>query len=68
MQLILETCNDAASRGHFDVLELAHLNGCSWNASNCAFAALGGHLEILQYLRQNGCEWNSITCAYAATD
>jgi hypothetical protein len=55
------TCEEAASGGHLEVLKYAHENGCPWNELICANAARYGHLEVLKYLHQNGCPGEATT-------
>ena len=36
-----------SGRGHLEVLQWLHCNGCPWDAETCSRAAFGGHLEVL---------------------
>ena len=53
-------------RGHLEVLQYAHENGCPWYKDTCSEAAEGGHLEVLKYAHENGCPWDKETCSKAA--
>ena len=62
------TCAVAAQKGHLEVLQWAHTNGCPWDKETCRLAAMGGHLEVLLWLRANDCPWNKQQCMLFATE
>ena len=54
-------CDEIAYRGHLEVLQWAHANGCPTIKldSMCMNAAIGGHLEVLKWARANGWSWGN---------
>ena len=62
----IHIAQEAAFRGHFEVLKWLKENGCPFGDA-CTPAATGGHLEILKWLKnEGGCNFNGRTCASAA--
>ena len=46
-----KTCTAAAKKGHLEVLQWAHENGCPWNEETWTYAK--SHCR--QYLIEHGC-------------
>jgi hypothetical protein len=49
---------EAATWGHWDLLQQARAAGAPWTRNITIGAVLGGHLRLLQQLRQAGCPWD----------
>ena len=62
-----ETCTNATSGGHLEVVKWLYEDGAPWYKRTCAYAAEGGHLDVLQWARANGARWDEFTCANAAS-
>ena len=61
-----DTCAEAASGGHLDILQWLHDNEFPLNKKVCSRAALSGHLEIIKWAYNNDCSWSTDVCSNAA--
>jgi len=51
-----DLCYIAASYGHIDCLQQAHVAGFPWNWRTIEVSCQCGHMECLKYVHENGCE------------
>jgi len=66
--MLSSLCNDAAGRGHLEMLQWLHAKGHRWGARACLQAVRGGHVRVVRWLIENGQEWSSDMCFVAAQE
>ncbi len=54
----VKMCDEAAEKGHLEVLHWLRSLGYKWSNFTCQAASRGGNLNVLKWLRSNGCDWD----------